>query len=70
MPSEKEVARVEKLYVNQCRKGSIAPLRHILFYLTNSRNRMLELFRSPDDYYRDGNVMADTTFINSKAFSQ
>jgi hypothetical protein len=68
MPSEKEVARVETLYVNECRKRSIAPLPHISFYLANSRNRMLELFHSPDDYYRDGNVMADTTFINSKAF--
>ena len=67
MPSAYGVRRVEKRYLEHCRRNAIEPLPEITFYLANSKDHMLELFPG-DGYYRKGNVMADTTFIGSKVF--
>jgi hypothetical protein len=68
MPSNEDVARMDKLYLNLCRKRNAEPLPHISFYLANSKNRMTEFFSSADKCYSNGNTMADTTFVGSKLF--
>lgn len=68
MPSEKNVARMDKLYLNLCRKRNVEPLPNVSFYLANSKNQMAGLFPSADKYYSNGNMMADTTFVDSKLF--
>lgn len=68
MPSKEDVARMDKLYVNLCRKKNVEPLPHVSFYLANSKNRMAEFFPSADKCYSNGNTMADTTFVGSKLF--
>lgn len=67
MPSAGEVRRVERRYLEYCRKNRIAPLSEITFYLANSRDHMVELFTG-NGHYRSGNVMADTTFAGSSIF--
>ena len=68
MPSNNDVARMDELYLNLCRKRNVEPLPHVSFYLANSKNRMVELFPSADKCYSNGNTMADTKYMGSKLF--
>jgi hypothetical protein len=67
MPSIGEVRRIERRYLEHCRENGTKPLPEITFYLANSKDHMLELFAG-NGYYKDGNLMADTTFAGSKVF--